>query len=120
MPEPFFKSLHLARQFTDADSAVADHPGDQPNRQTCTQTEDNRHQPVPTARKGQRDINHRQEIDQSMRAESDRKEYTQDEGPYPALFAVRLFEPFADAVLVLVVMMTAEKQHYAADQHKAC
>ena len=45
-----------------------------------------------------------------MGAESDGKEDTEDEGPQPTLLAVRLFEPFADAMVMLVVMMTAEAE----------
>ena len=76
MSEPFLKSLHLAGQLTDADSAVTNQPRDQHDGQTCSQTEHDWHQPVPTVRQSQRDINHRQEIDESVRAECNRKENT--------------------------------------------
>ncbi len=81
MPEPFFEGAHLLRQVTDAHGAVAHQPGDQHDRQTRTQTEDDRHQPVPRARQRQRDIDHRQEIHQTVRTECDREEDTEDEGP---------------------------------------
>ena len=55
-----------------------------------------------------------------MRTESDRKEYTQDKRPEPALFAVCVFEPFADTMIMLMVVVSAEEQHYAADEHEPC
>ena len=119
MPEPFLESLHFAGQLSDTNGAITYQPSDEHDRQTCSQTEDNRHEPVPSARKGKRDIYHRQEIDQSVRAESDCEEDTEDERPKPTLLAIRLFEPFADAVIVLVVMMSAEKQNNAANQHES-
>ncbi len=119
MTEPFLESLHLTGQFTDAYCTITYQPCNKHDRQTCSETEDYRHEPVPCVRQRQRDIYHRQEIDESVRAESDREEDTEDERPEPTLFAVRFFEPFADAVVVLVVMMTAEKQHDTADEHKA-
>ena len=119
MPKPFLETLHLLRQFADAYCAVANQPSDEHDWQTRTQTEHDRHNPVPRARQRQRDINHRQEINQSVGTEGDGEEDTEDEGPEPTLLAVRLFEPFADAVVMLVVMVPAEEQHDAADQHKA-
>ena len=55
-----------------------------------------------------------------MRTESDGEKDTQDEWPQPTLFTIRLFEPFADSVVVLMVMMSAEEQHDAAYQHESC
>ena len=81
MAEPFLEITHFLRQVSYADRAVADEPCNQHDRQTGSETEDHRHQPVPRARKRQRDINHRQEIDQPVRAESDREEDTEDERP---------------------------------------
>ena len=120
VPEPFFEGCHLARQVTNAHRAVTYQPRNQHNRYTGTQAEHHRHQPVPTARKGQRNIDHRQEIHQTVRTESDREEYTENERPEPTLLAVRLFQPLADSVIMLVVMMTAEKQHNAAYEHEPC
>ena len=79
MPEPFLERSHFLCQIADADSTVTHQPSDQHDRQACAQTEDDRHQPVPTARQGQRDIDHRQEIDESVRAEGDGEEDTEDE-----------------------------------------
>ncbi len=118
MPEPFLEGLQPVGEIADADSAVADQPRNEHNRQTRAETEDDGHQPVPTARQRQRDVDHRQEIDEPVRTKSNRKENTEDERPQPTLLAVGLFEPFADAVVVLVVMMSAEKQHNAANEHK--
>ena len=81
MPEPFFERTQLARQVSDADRAVTYQPRYQHDRQSCTETEYHRHHPVPTAGQSQRDIDHRQEIDETVRTESDRKEDTEDEGP---------------------------------------
>lgn len=109
MAEPFLETLHLLRQFADAHGAVANQPCDQHDWQTSTETEHNRHDPVPTARQRQRDINHRQEINQAVRTEGNREEDTEDEGPEPTLLAIRLFEPFADAMIMFVVVMSAKK-----------
>ena len=79
VPEPFFEGSHLAGEVRDAHCAVTYQPRNQHNRYTGAQTEHYRHQPVPRTRKCQRDINHRQEIHQSVRTESDREEYTEDE-----------------------------------------
>jgi len=117
--EPLLDGMQAVGQVGYADGTVADQPRDEHDRQTRTQAEDDRHQPVPTVRECQRDINHRQEIDQTVRTKSDCKENTQYERPYPALLAVRLFEPFADAVVVLVVMVAADEQYDAADEHEA-
>ena len=118
MPEPFLEGLQPVGKIADTDSAVADQPRNKHDRQTRAEAEDDGHQPVPTARQRQRDIDHRQEIDEPVRAECNRKENTEDERPQPTLLAVGLFEPFADAVVVLVVMMPAEEQHNAANEHK--
>ena len=119
MAEPFLERTHLAGQVSDADSTVTNQPRNEHDRQTRSKAEYHRHEPAPRGRKSQRDIDHRQEIDETMGAESDGKEDTEDEGPQPTLFAIRLFEPFADAVVVLVVMVTAEEQNYSADKHEA-
>ena len=79
MAEPFLKSLHLARQLTDAHCAITYQPCNQHDRQACSQTEDYRHEPVPGARQRQCDIYHRQEIDESVRTESNSEEDTEDE-----------------------------------------
>ena len=79
--EPFLEGLQVTGQFADTNRTIAYQPRNQHNRQTCAETENHRHQPVPAARKRQRDINHRQEIDESVRTESDGKENTEDEGP---------------------------------------
>ena len=76
MPEPFLESTHLAGEAGDADCAVAHQPRYQHDRQTCTQTEDDGHQPVPRAGKRERDVNHCQEIYQPVGAESDCEEDT--------------------------------------------
>ena len=54
-----------------------------------------------------------------MRTKSDCEEDTEDEGPQPTLFAIRVFEPFADPVIVFVVMVSAKEQHDAADDHES-
>ncbi len=109
MPKPFLETLHLLRQFADAYCAVTYQPCNQHDRQTRSQTEHDRHDPVPRTRQRQRDIDHRQEINQSVGTEGDGEEDTEDEGPEPTLFAIRLFEPLADAVVVLVMMVPAEE-----------
>ena len=119
MPEPLFEGLHSAGQFTDAYRTVAYQPRNQHDRQTRSETEDDRHQPVPGARQREGDIDHGQEIDQAVRTKSDSEEDTEDEGPQPTLFAIRVFEPFADPVIVLVMMVSAEEQHDAADDHES-
>ena len=119
MPKPFLERSHFLCQIADADSTVAHQPSDQHDRQACAQAEDDRHDPVPRVWQGKRDINHRQKIHQSMRAKRNRKENTEDERPEPTLLAIRLFEPFADAMIMLVVMVTAKEQHDTANQHKA-
>ena len=81
MPEPFLESLHFASQLTDTYSAIAYQPRNEHNRQTRTQTEDYRHQPIPRTRQRKRDINHRQEINQPVRTKGDGEEDTQDKGP---------------------------------------
>jgi len=118
MPEPFFERVHLLRQVTDTYRAVTNQPCNQHDRQTGTETEDDRHQPVPRARQGQCDIDHRQEIDQSMRTESDREEDTQDERPQPTGIGIGVLEELTYAVIMLVVMMSAEQQHDTAYQHE--
>ena len=77
--EPFLKTLHLLRQFADAYCAVTYQPSDEHDRQTGTETEHNWQNPVPRARQRQRDINHRQEINQAVRTEGDGEEDTEDE-----------------------------------------
>ena len=119
MAEPFLEGVHLLRKVGDAHGAIAYQPRDQHNRQTCTETKDERHEPVPCIGQGKRDINHRQEIDQTMRAESDGEEYTEDEGPKPTGVGVGVLEELADSMVVLVVMMSAEEQYDTADEHKA-
>ena len=119
VPEPLLESLHVTGQPADTHRAVADEPRNQHDRQTGTQTEHHRHEPVPGTGQREGDIYHRQKIDQPVGAEGDGEEDTENERPEPALFAVRIFEPFADAVVVLVVVMTAEEQHHAADEHEA-
>ena len=109
MAEPFFERIHLTRQLGDAHRAVTNEPCNQHDWQTCSQTEYDRHQPVQTARQRQRDINHRQEIDQTVRAERNREENTQDKRPKPTLFAIGVLKELADSVVVLMVMMSAEK-----------
>lgn len=119
MAEPFLESLHFSCQFGDADSAITDKPSDKHDGQSRSESEDNGHEPVPCVRQRERDINHRQEINESMRAESDSEEDAENEGPEPTLLAIRFFEPFADTVIVLVVMMSAKKEHDTADEHEA-
>ena len=70
MPKPFLETLHFLRQFADAHRAITYQPCNQHDWQTRTQTEHDRHNPVPTARQRQRDINHRQEINQAVRTEA--------------------------------------------------
>jgi len=79
VPEPFFEGCHLARQVTNAHRAVTYQPRNQHDRYTGAETEDDRHQPVPRAGQRERNINHRQEIDQTVRTESDGEEDTENE-----------------------------------------
>ena len=120
MPEPFLESLQAVGEVADTDSTITDQPRDEHDRQSRSETEDDRHQPVPRARKGERDINHRKEIDQAMRTESDGEEDAEYERPEPALLAVGLFEPSAYTMVMLMVMMPTKEQHDAADEHKPC
>ena len=81
MSEPFLEMGHFLGQIADADCAVADQPRDEHDWQTCSETENHRHEPIPCVRQRQRDIYHAQEIDQTMRTESDSEEDTKDERP---------------------------------------
>ena len=81
MPEPLLKTLHLLRQFADAYCTITYQPCNQHDRQACSQTEDYWHEPVPGARQRQCDIYHRQEIDESVRTESNSEEDTKNELP---------------------------------------
>ena len=119
MPEPFLESVHLLREVGDAHCAVTYQPCNQHDRKTRAETEDERHEPVPSIGQGKRDINHRQEIDKSVRAESDSEENTQDERPEPTGVGVCVLQELTDAVVVLMVMMSAEEQYDTADEHKA-
>ena len=81
MTEPFLKGLQAAGQSADAHGAVTYQPRNQHDRKTRTQTEDHGHQPVPRTGQRQRDIYHRQKIDQTVRAKGNREENTQDKRP---------------------------------------
>ena len=118
MPEPFLKSIHFLRQVSYAHCAVTYEPGYQHDRKTCAETENHRHKPVPTARKRQRDIYHRQEINQTVGTECNRKEDTENKRPKPAGVGIRILQELAYSVVMLMVMVTAEKQHDTADKHE--
>ena len=119
MPEPLLEMGHFLGQIADADRAVTYEPSNEHDRQTCSETENNRHKPIPCARERQGDINHGQEIDQAMRTEGDGEENTEDERPQPAGVGVRVLEKFADSVVVGVVVMSAEEQYNTADEHES-
>lgn len=119
MTEPFLEDLHPAGQLAQTHRAIAYQPRNQHDRQTRSKAEHHRHQPVPGVGQRQSDVDHRQEIDQTVGTEGNGKEDTEDERPEPTLLAIRIFEPTADTVIMLVVMMTAEEQHHAADEHEA-
>ena len=118
MSEPFLESVNFLRQVADADRAVTNQPCYKHDRQTSAETEDERHDPVPCARECQRDINHRQEINQSVRTESDGEEDTEDERPQPTGVRIGVLQELAYSVIVLMVMMSAEKQHNTAYKHE--
>ena len=118
MPEPLLEMGHFLGQIADADCAVTYEPSDEHDRQTCSETEDYRHKPVPRARQRQGNIYHRQEIDQAMRTEGDGEENTEDERPKPTGVGVRILEKLANTVVVGVVVMSAEEQHNTADEHE--
>ena len=118
MPEPLLEMGHFLGQIANADCAVADEPSNEHDRQTCSETEDHRHEPIPRARQRQGDIYHGQEIDQTMRTEGDGEENTEYEGPQPAGVGVRILEKLANTVVVGVVVMSAEEQHDSADEHE--
>ena len=120
MPKPFLEGRHLAGEISDTDCTVTNQPRDEHDRYAGTQTEHDRHDPVPSPGQRERDIDHRQEIHEPMRTKCDREENTEDKRPKPTLLTIRLFEPFTDAVIVLMVMMSAEQQHDTADEHKTC
>ena len=109
MTEPFLEDLHPAGQLAQTHRAIAYQPRNQHDRKTRSKAKHHRHQPVPRARQSKRDVDHRQEIDQTVGAEGDGKEDTEDERPEPTLLAIRIFEPTANTVIMLVVMMTAEE-----------
>lgn len=119
MAEPFFKGTHFLRQIADTYCAVTYQPSYQHDRQTRAETENNRHEPVPCARQRQGDINHGEEVYQTMRAESDSEEYTEDERPKPAGIGVCILQKLTNSMVVLVVVMSAEKQHNTANQHES-
>ena len=79
MTEPFFERLHIAGEFADADGAVAYKPSNEHDRQSCAKTENDRHKPTPGGRQRECNINHRQEINETVRTESDSEKDTEDE-----------------------------------------
>ena len=120
MAEPFFKGIHFLCQIANAYRAVTYQPRDEHDRQTCAKSENKRHEPVPSARQSKRYVNHREEIDQTMRAKGDGEENTQYERPKPTGVRVCILQKLADTMVVLVVMVSAEKQYNPANQHKSC
>ena len=116
--EPLLEGMQAVGQIADAHGAIADEPCNKHDRQTRAQTEHNRQHPIPRCRQRDSDINHRDEIHQAVRAESNSEEYTQHKRPQPAALAADALQPLAHAVIMLVVMMPAEQQHYTAHNHE--
>ncbi len=115
--EPFLEHAQLMRQAADTHCTVTDRPRYQHNRKPRTQSENHQHQPRHTHRHGYRQINHRNEIDQPVRAERHGKEHSQQERPQPTRFAVGVLQPFAQSVVMRMVV-SAQEQYHAAQQHK--
>ncbi len=115
--KPFFKHFQTMCQAANTDCAITYQPCNQHDRQSGTQSEHNQHQPRYTHRHSHGEVYHRDEINQSVRTKSHRKEYTQQERPQPTRPAIGVLQPFAYPMVMLVVV-SADEQHNTAQEHK--
>ena len=74
--EPLLDGMQAVGQVGYADGTVADQPRDEHDRQTRTQAEDDGQHPVPWRGQGDSNVDHRDEVHQTMRAEGDSEEDT--------------------------------------------
>ena len=107
---PLLDSVQTLRQSAQRYGAIRNEPCHYHNGQTRTQTKHHWQKPVPTHRQRDRYIHHREEIHQAVRTKSNGKEDTQHKRPKTATLTIHMLQPFAHSVVMLVVMMTREKQ----------